>query len=250
MRVIVKLVGYVENIHDEKYLYEIQYNVSEFNFSIFKKLFTNHSKNINEEELNNCVLICNIDGKTINLKKENINCESDIILKTCCHTSDSILGRKLFIEFKIHGYKTKMFPTSSESSSEDDANEENNKDDASEEDSDNASEEDSDNASEEDSDEDEVYNDIKVDLDILKNEDFLTILRIYRKNPELFRELYKFTSSTDVVYLNKTEVEINYHDNLIFIKNLNLGFTDDKIIEALKITRNHINLAIRYLLLF
>jgi hypothetical protein len=89
---------------------------------------------------------------------------------------------------------------------------------------------------------------IKQNLDLLKDNDFVTLLRIYKTREYLFNDFYKYINSSQIIKFNKLEDNIDLTENVNFIKELNLHFQEENIIEALKNTGNHINLAIRYLL--
>lgn len=109
---------------------------------------------------------------------------------------------------------------------------------------------DSDDDSDEESD-DDVIHDIKQNLELFKDDDFLTLIRIYKNRGHLFNDFYKYINSSEIIKINinkEEKEEIDYNENLNFIKELNLNFQEDKILEALQKTNNHINLAIRYLL--
>jgi len=109
---------------------------------------------------------------------------------------------------------------------------------------------DSDDDSDEESDNDTIH-DIKQNLELFKDDDFLTLIRIYKNRGYLFNDFYKYINSSEIIKINiknEDNKEINYIENLNFIKELNLNFQEDKILEALQKTNNHINLAIRYLL--
>jgi hypothetical protein len=89
---------------------------------------------------------------------------------------------------------------------------------------------------------------IKQNLDLLKDNDFITLLRIYKTRGDLFNDFYKYINSSQIIKFNKLENNIDYNENLNLIKELNLDFKENDIIEALKKTGNHVNLSIRYLL--
>jgi hypothetical protein len=91
------------------------------------------------------------------------------------------------------------------------------------------------------------FSDIQLKLEIFKDPDFISLIKIYKNKPEVFKDFYKYISTT---YLVKIEINenIDYTSNLETIKNMNLNFTDENIINSLKITNNHINLALRHLI--
>jgi len=96
--------------------------------------------------------------------------------------------------------------------------------------------------------EQEDYNNIKINLELLQNNDFKCLLRIYKNNPDIFKDFFKYISSYEIIITNKTMNTTNIDNNLNLIKELDLNYSDDQIIEALQNTNNHINMAIRYLL--
>ena len=136
---------------------------------------------------------------------------------------------------------------SSESEKSEDNKSEKSEDNKSEKSEDNKSEKSEDNKSEK-SEDNEVYDfsSVELNLEILSDPDFLYMIRIYKNKPELFKDFYKYISSSYLVKFEHNS-EIDYSNNLQNIKNMNLNFTDDEILNSLKLTNNHINLALRCL---
>ena len=89
---------------------------------------------------------------------------------------------------------------------------------------------------------------IKQHLELFKDQDFIALLRIYKNREELFNDFYKYINSSQIIKFTKLENEVDLSDNINFIKELNLNFQEEQIVDALKNTGNHLNLAIRCLL--
>lgn len=328
MKIIIQLVGYIENDEDDRYVYQYICNiVSIFNFNIFKILFHKYRNIITDEELDNCSLTCN----TKNLKKDylidnNTLLDDDVVYKVFIFTSVQVIKDKLIQIFKLDGYKaslnymltnhqqkkppnyynfdernsnhfrhshynnmsrdyshkrmfnnhyydeddddTKEYNTLlSINSNEDDLNENNtllsmnsnedntllsmnlNGDESNE---DNISKKmkeiDSEDETEAPPIEDTDPSQIKQHLDLFKDQDFITLLRIFKNREELFNDFYKYINSSQIIKFTKLDNEVDLSNNINFIKELNLNFQEEQIEEALKHTGNHINLAIRCLL--
>ena len=89
-------------------------------------------------------------------------------------------------------------------------------------------------------------------IKLFQEEDFNTLLKIYSKNPEMFKRFSAYISSGDVVLpenrFNVTE-DVSYESHLKQIKDLGLESLDDEIIlAALQKFKGHLNLTLRYLL--
>ena len=79
--------------------------------------------------------------------------------------------------------------------------------------------------------------------------DFVKLFQIYLHKPVLFKKFYMYISNGNIPNnLEMTNNSNNNEANQLFIKKLNLGFTDEQITEALIKTNNHLNFSIRYLL--
>ena len=81
------------------------------------------------------------------------------------------------------------------------------------------------------------------------DEDFIFLIKIYINKPTIFKKFFKYISSGNII-LNNSNNSNNYdiNNSVEFIKNLNIGISDDVIIDALNKTNNHLNLSIRYIL--
>jgi hypothetical protein len=302
MKIIIRLVGYSEIINDEKYVYELEYNVNTiFNFEILKMIFNKYHDIISANELNNCTLT----GNSKNLKKDYLINETT--KKVFIFTGNTEIKNKLINIFKTNGYKVLVNDISTNNDTNNDINNDTNNDiyndtndistdidstnndmddidndidkkifnllENTEYDNDYDNEYDNENTelinlkkhldllkddtilqhSDVEPDNENNYEDtepkyIKQNLDLLKDNDFVTLLRIYKTRGTLFNDFYKYINSSQIIKFNKLENTIDYNENLNFIKELNLDFKENDIIEALKKTGNHINLSIRYLL--
>jgi hypothetical protein len=245
MKLILRLVGYSEAIDDEKYFYQINYDECVFNFDILKTKFSNLNI-ISNEELDNCTVTCN----SKNLKKETIIDDTDTIYRLFIFSGNLEIKNKLIEIFKNNGEKSLMnqqIITDDNLSSGDDnlssgddnlslGDLDDNEPDKSSKDS--AESEDSQNYD---------FSDIELKLEIFKDPDFISLIKIYKNKPEIFKDFYKYISTSYLVKLEVNE-DIDYSSNLDTIKNMNLNFIDEDIINSLKITNNHINLALRQLI--
>jgi hypothetical protein len=95
----------------------------------------------------------------------------------------------------------------------------------------------------------EYYNEefIQPNMELFEDPDFISLLRIYQKKPNLYKDLFKYINASQTIMF-KENINLDVENNANFIKNLNLGFSDKDIISALKTTSNRINLSVRYLL--
>jgi len=86
-------------------------------------------------------------------------------------------------------------------------------------------------------------------IKLFEEPDFVKLFQIYLHKPVLFKKFYMYISNGNIPSnLEMTNNSNNTETNQLFIKNLNLGFTDEHINEALEKTNNHLNFSIRYLL--
>ena len=308
MRIIIQLVGYIENDEDDRYVYQYSCNiVSVFNFNILKLFFHKYQHIITDDELNNCSLTCN----TKNLKKDylidnNTLLDDNIVYKVFIFTSVQAIKDKLIQIFKMDGFKVslnsmlrkapdydnnhfshtprrifsntdqendfrytprRMFGNTYQENDfrytpqrmfgntylENDLKRIDSDDDMSK----NASDDETLKKLEEIDSEDEIEappiedtdpTQIKQQLDLFKDPDFITLLRIFKNREELFNDFYKYINSSQIIKFTKLINEVDLNNNINFIKELNLNFQEEHIEEALHNTGNHINLAIRSLL--
>lgn len=270
MKVIIRLVGYSEIIDDEKYVYEYVCKVNTiFNFEILKMIFNKYEHIISTSELDNCTLTCN----SKNLKKDclvdsNTLLDNDVIHRVFIFTGITSIKNKLINIFKLDGYKISINNILANTKKDDSDNESvnslkvqtkeelnnSNKDSfESDEETNEKLQEVLEKLDSEESDnefqiEDTDPSEIKQYLDLFKDNDFITLIRIYKNRGELFNDFYKYINSSQIINFKKLENETDLTNNINFIKELNLNFEEEHIIEALKKTGNHLNLAIRYLL--
>ena len=90
-------------------------------------------------------------------------------------------------------------------------------------------------------------------IGLFKNEDFKSLLKIYKNNPSIFKVFSSYVCNGDVhvtsfdsglpeIEKESVEKQLNY------IKELDLGVSDEDILNSLKKFKGHINLSLRYLL--
>ena len=82
---------------------------------------------------------------------------------------------------------------------------------------------------------------------IFSDKDFILLVHIYKNRPELLKLFYQFISSSDIID-NNYSFDIDIKDNLKIISDMNLNIPHENITQALYRTKNHLNLALRYLL--
>lgn len=96
----------------------------------------------------------------------------------------------------------------------------------------------------------EIVNNInEKTLILLRDPDFRILIDIYKRRPELFQNLLHYTHSGDIIHnVTLPSNSNNYSKELEIINELNLNFSEDKIIEKLIKYGGHINLTLRSLL--
>lgn len=267
MKIIIRLIGYSENINEGKYFYEFEMITNIFNFDIFKLKINEYTNSITDEEL----LFCSLTSNSFNLKKESIIDDSNEIYRSFVFTSSLQLKIKLVQLFKSVGYPALISNTTTvESENNDDiddtAEDNMDLDDISDSDNNNvinintsnfksyfidsdpeSDKDDTDNPNNYEPEEEININDINTTFEYLNDPDFIFLLKIYKTKPELFGLLQKFTSSTKIIKITNNDT-VDYSSNFINIKKLNLNVYDEQIITALKTTSNHLSLAVRYLI--
>jgi len=82
---------------------------------------------------------------------------------------------------------------------------------------------------------------------LFQDEDFKTLIRIYKNKPELLKIFYQYISAGDIIE-NDYSTEIDISTNLKVIQDFGLNLSDEIISNALYKTGNHLNLTLRYLL--
>ncbi len=97
---------------------------------------------------------------------------------------------------------------------------------------------------------DEIIRDSnKKTLELFSDNDFKTLLGIYKRNPDIFKTFSSYVCSGDVI-INSFEnlKEDKYEYEIEQIKSLNLSLSDQVIRDALVKNNGHLNLSLRFLL--
>jgi len=268
MHVILKLIGHIITEEDSKYFYEIRLNnINIISFDVMKTLLISYG--IEDEDIQNITITCDCKNiKNDSIISSYIDEEKKIYIYTCKDKVRSQL-EEIFITY---GHKTLLQPANQNKALFDDLNSQNEElknsnqavdnsneeNDNSNEENDNSNEE-NDNSNEENDNSNEEKDEIELDFTkinnetkiLLENKDFIFLLNIYLNKPEIFKTFYKYISSGNIV-INKKEKLISDEEILESTKsilNLDFGFSEEDISNALKLTGNHINLSIRYLII-
>ena len=89
-------------------------------------------------------------------------------------------------------------------------------------------------------------------LDIYKDDDFKTLIKIYYTKPELFDYLSKFLSCGNIVEdidnNSDDDESFDYEEEYKILKNINEDFSGEILKAALNKFNGHINMVLRYLL--
>lgn len=90
--------------------------------------------------------------------------------------------------------------------------------------------------------------------ELFKDEDFLSLIRVYNNNPDMFNIFASYISNGDAV-ISDFSKDIDLSEDVINIlkeqiKSLDINLDDKDIIDALKKNNGHLNLSLRYLLFF
>jgi hypothetical protein len=263
MIISIKLISNTIIENDKKYTFEIVYNLDIFNFSIFKNKFLIYQDNVSQDELDSCILTCN----SINLKKQSIeDTDIDTVYRVFLFTGNTHVQSKLIFIFITYGNKVSVNNNINNNlnnikqlknkniilkDTNLDIKDINLKDDIIVEEKQNEISVLKDIEKQNEisvlKDDENIIEYVEPDLEIFKDDDFINLVKIYKNKPQLFLELYKYINSSEIIKINKN-TELNYDENLLFIKNLNFDFTDENILNALTLTGNNINLSVRYLL--
>lgn len=243
MKVSIRLVGYFEIIDDTtKYIYEINYeNEHIFNFEIFKEKIINLDPScrsdesnihnlISDDELNICTIISN----SRNLKKESIiddNKTQSLVYIVYIYCMDQDIKNKLISIFKSHGkrslYEINMPQTCANPSL--------------------ICEKLTDQLKSQ-----EIIN-YKPNFELFTNDDFISLIKIYKLKPDIFKDFYKFISSEisserSVLVSDDINEDPNKQCNLECIKKYNFNITDEYIEESLQKNNNNLGLTLKYIL--
>lgn len=88
-------------------------------------------------------------------------------------------------------------------------------------------------------------------VELFKDDDFLRLLYVYKNNPNMFKIFSSYITSGNVI-INKEKFsdseKTDFSEELEVIKKLDIGVSDDNILETLKRFNGHLNLSLRFLL--
>ena len=91
----------------------------------------------------------------------------------------------------------------------------------------------------------------KDSLNLFYDEDFRTLIKIYKNNPEMFSKFSYYINSGNVI-VDSEKFDMNddkdFSSELEEIKKLDIGKSDEEILNSLKKFRGHYNLTLRFLL--
>ena len=240
MHVILKLIGHIITEEDGKYFYEIRLNnMNVISFDVMKTLLVSYG--VEDEDIQNITITCDCKNiKNDSITSSYIDEEKKIYIYTC---KDKVKNQLEEI-FITYGHKTILQPVNVNQSQVlfDEFNSKNEKEDSEKEESDEEYEK------EIELDFTKINNETTV---LLENKEFVSLLNIYLNKPELFKIFYKYISSGNILINEKHKLVSNEEilESVKIILDLNLGFSEEDIYNALKHTGNHINLSIRYLII-
>lgn len=88
-------------------------------------------------------------------------------------------------------------------------------------------------------------------IELFNDENFLKLLHVYKTNPGMFKTFSSYITSGNVVIDNdkfsETEKK-DFSEELKVIKNLDIGVSEENILDTLKQFNGHLNLSLRFLL--
>ena len=88
-------------------------------------------------------------------------------------------------------------------------------------------------------------------VELFKDDDFLRLLYVYKNNPNMFKIFSAYITSGNVI-IDKEKFsdseKTDFSEELEVIKKLDIGVSDDNILETLKRFNGHLNLSLRFLL--
>jgi hypothetical protein len=272
MSIIIRLVGNFINEKNESFMYELKINnIKLINYDSIKSHLISLS-DLDEEKFEFINMTC--DGKNLKLISiENIFEDEKRVWLFCAKKE---IRQEIIDIFESNGYKfiinTHSNLHESNNSNEqvddssnqqlDDINNEqvddiNNEqvDDSSNEQIDDNNSDEEDNINFIDIEQKTLPDSINIDqvnqetIKLFEDLDFIKLFQIYLHKPVLFKQFYMYISNGNIPQnIEMVNNSNNNESNLLFIKNLNLGFSDEQINEALVKTNNHLNFSIRYLL--
>ena len=236
MSLILRLVGNFIDEYNKSFMYELKINnIKLINYNSIKSHLISLG-DLEEEKFE--FISMTYDGKNLNFNSfENINDDEKRVWLFCAKKE---IRQEIIDIFESNGYKFTMninIQNKSESLDSDDSD---------------------------DSDDLEMSNNIveqkilpdSINVDDVNHEtiklfeepDFVKLFQIYLHKPVLFKKFYMYISNGNIPNNLEMTNNSNNEDNQLFIRNLELGFTDEQISEALIKTNNHLNFSIRYLL--
>jgi hypothetical protein len=248
MSIIIRLVGNFINEKNESFMYELRINnIKLINYDSIKTHLISLS-DLDEEKFEFINMTC--DGKNLKLISiENMFEEEKRVWLFCAKKE---IRQEIIDIFESNGYKFIINTNSNlqESNTNSNLQETDAVDDA------------VDDSDSEDIDvnfvdiEQKILPDsINIDdvnqktIKLFEEPDFVKLFQIYLHKPVLFKQFYTYISNGNIPQnIEMVNNSNNNESNLLFIKNLNLGFSDEQINEALVKTNNHLNFSIRYLL--
>lgn len=244
MSLIVRLVGNFINEKNESFMYELKINnIKIINYDLIKTHLISLS-DLDEEKFEFINMTC--DGKNLKLITiDNIFEEEKRVWLFCAKKE---IRQEIIDIFESNGYK---FITNSNSCLEETKQNTNDTNDT----NDTTHDDEFDNIDFIDIEPKILPDSININevnqetIKLFEEPDFVKLFQIYLHKPVLFKKFYMYISNGNIPNnLETTNNSNNNESNQLFIKNLNLGFTDEQIHEALSKTNNHLNFSIRYLL--
>ena len=242
MSLIIRLVGNFINEKNESFMYELKINnIKIINYDSIKSHLISLS-DLDEEKFEFINMTC--DGKNLKLISiENMFDEDKRVWLFCAKKE---IRQEIIDIFESNGYKFIINSNSNLQESNQNLQESNANLD---------SESESDDVDFIDIEQKTLPDSINIDqvnqetIKLFEEPDFVKLFQIYLHKPVLFKKFYMYISNGNIPNnLEMTNNSNNNEANQLFIKNLNLGFTDEQITEALIKTNNHLNFSIRYLL--
>lgn len=258
MSIIVRLVGNFINEKNESFMYELRINnIKLINYDSIKCHLISLG-DLDEEKFEFINMTC--DGKNLKLISiENIFEEEKRVWLFCAKKE---VRQEIIDIFESNGYKfiintnTNLCENNSNTnntSNQVDTNNTNNEE--KEVDDSDSDSEINDNIDFIDIEQKTLPDSVNIDdvnqktIKLFEEPDFVKLFQIYLHKPVLFKQFYTYISNGNIPQnIEMVNNSNNNESNLLFIKNLNLGFSDEQINESLMKTNNHLNFSIRYLL--
>jgi hypothetical protein len=266
MSIIVRLVGNFINEKNESFMYELRINnIKLINYDSIKCHLISLG-DLDEEKFEFINMTC--DGKNLKLISiENIFEEEKRVWLFCAKKE---VRQEIIDIFESNGYKFIINTNTNLCENNSNTNNTNNQVDTSNQVDTNNTNNEEKEVDANDSDSDSEINDnidfidieqktlpdsVNIDdvnqktIKLFEEPDFVKLFQIYLHKPVLFKQFYTYISNGNIPQnIEMVNNSNNNESNLLFIKNLNLGFSDEQINESLMKTNNHLNFSIRYLL--